>query len=251
MGFAFIPASTPSLLAFLTIIAGVLFSISFAIYSTYRKLDQKNQTARAGERTRVIMFWILVWLAAFSGAVATGYAEENPMPGIPMLFLSIVLTTVAFAFSPIGTRLSNEVAIQYLVLFQVFRLPLELVLHEWVSQGVIPRTMTWTGQNYDVLSGIIALIAFPFSARYRVIARLANILGLAFLLNVMRVALYSSPIPFAWDIEPKLQLLTHFPYALIGPVAIGGALLGHVLLFRRLAGPQKIEDSQTPRLEHA
>lgn len=250
MGFDFIPASTTSLAAFLTIVLSILLAIAGAIYSTYRKLDLANKTSRAGERTRVIMFWIIVWLIVFCGAVETGYARENPMPGIPMLFLTVALTTIAFAFSPIGTKLANGTAIQYLVLFQVFRLPLELVLHQWAAEGVIPRTMTWTGQNYDILTGIIALIAFPFAAKFRFVARFANILGLAFLLNVIRVALFSSPTPFAWDIEPKLQLITHAPYALIGPVCIGSALLAHILLFRKLAGYQTIEPAQTPRLEH-
>jgi len=51
---------------------------------------------------------------------------------------------------------------------------------------------------------------------------------------VMRVAVLSSPISFGWPVEPKLELIYHVPYALIIPVCIGGALIGHIALARAL-----------------
>lgn len=239
MDFPFVPASLPSLLAFTAILAFNLVLLGLGLLKAYRKFDPET----AARKTQVIMFWVVVWLIAFSGAVATGYAREVPYPTIPMLFLTVILTSLAFAFSPVGRILSYGLPVSALVLFQAFRIPLELVLHEWVSQGVIPKTMTWTGMNYDILAGSVALIAFPFSARFPLIARAANIIGFASLLNVMRVALFSSPIPIAWDVEPKLQLITHLPYALIGPVCVGGALIGHVLLARALFIPSKVKAS--------
>ena len=237
-----------SLLAFLILNAIILIAIGAGVFATYAKLDRPT----AAKNTRVIMFWIVVWLAALSGAVKTGYALENPMPGIPMLFLTVVLTSIAFAFSPIGKKLSYGVPVAFLVLFQSFRLPLELILHEWASQGVIPTTMTWTGQNLDIATGVLAIVAFPFAGKYRSVARVFNIIGLGFLLNVMRVAILSSPGPFGWNVEPKMQLITHVPYALIGPVCVGGALIGHILLMRALFVPERLEiKSKEPKMEHA
>ncbi len=223
-----IPASQMSLTAFLAIVACVLLALAYGVFYSYRKLDPSS----AFKKTRVIMFWVFAWLAMFWAMVESGYARENPMPGVPMLFLSAILISIAFAFSPIGKKLSLGVPIGYLILFQAFRLPLELVLHEWAAQGTIPQTMTWTGQNLDIVTGIAAIVAFPFVSKYRGVARIFNIIGFGFLLNVMRVALFSSPLPFAWSIEPKLQLLTHTPYTLIVPVCVGGALIGHILLSR-------------------
>ncbi len=249
MGFPFIPASQPSLVAFLFIVLGVLAALAAGLFRTYAAIDR----SQAWKRTRVIMFWILVWCGAFLATVETGYARENPMPGIPMLFLSAIVVATTFAFSPIGKKLAYGVPIAYLVLFQAFRLPLELVLHEWSATGTIPKTMTWTGQNLDILTGILAVVSFPFAGRYRAIARIFNVLGFGFLLNVMRVAVLSSPGPLAWNIEPKLQLITHVPYALIAPVCIGGALLGHLLLWRSLFIPETVSNplDSSPRLEHA
>lgn len=226
--FEFVPATSSTLIAFLLIVASVLIAFGFAIFYSYRKYDPGH----AAKMTRVTMFWIVVWLTSFCGAVATGYARDNPMPGIPMLMLLVVITSIAFAMCPIGEKISRFVPLQYLILFQAFRIPLELVLHEWARQGVIPQAMTWTGQNYDLYAGAVCLAAFPFVARFRWAARIANVIGFASLLNVIRIAMLCSPLPFAWNIEPKLQLILHVPYALIGPACVGAALIGHILVLR-------------------
>lgn len=50
----------------------------------------------------------------------------------------------------------------------------------------------------------------------------------------MAVALMSAPVPFGWNVSPPLRVAFHLPYALIGPVCVGGALLGHIVLTRAL-----------------
>jgi hypothetical protein len=94
--------------------------------------------------------------------------------------------------------------------------------------------MTWSGRNWDVVSGIAALVAAPFATRHRAVAWVVNVVGMVLLLNVMRVALLSSPVPFGWGTEPPLTLALHLPYALVGPVCVGGALAGHIVLTRAL-----------------
>jgi hypothetical protein len=127
-------------------------------------------------------------------------------------------------------RLFAELLVHYR-----FRLPLELVLHTWVRQGVIPETMTWTGSNWDILSGIAALLLAPLSGRFKAAAWAGNIIGCVLLLNVGRIAILSAPVPFGWhDVTPKLLLPFHLPYALVIPVCVGGALAGHIILTRAL-----------------
>jgi hypothetical protein len=94
--------------------------------------------------------------------------------------------------------------------------------------------MTWSGRNWDIVSGVLALVAAPFCRRSRAIAWIANGVGLALLANVMRVAVLSSPVPFGWPVVAKLELIFHVPYALIIPVCIGGAMIGHIALTRAL-----------------
>jgi hypothetical protein len=108
------------------------------------------------------------------------------------------------------------------------------VLHNWAAQGTIPETMTWSGQNWDIVSGVVALAAAPWTGRHRALAWTANLVGAGLLLNVMRVAVMSPPVPFGWGVTPPLLLAWYLPYALIGPVAVGGALAGHIILTRAL-----------------
>ncbi len=224
----FTPVSTGSLLAFCAILIGVLYAVLLAIHVTWRSL---KVTALAG----VV---IGIWLGILSALVASGRLGSLPLNGLPFFFGPILLFCVGFALSPVGGRLAAAIPLAALVGFQAFRLPLELVLHAWFKQGVIPETMTWSGYNWDILSGIAALLCAPLANRHRWAARLANVVGFALLLNVMRVAILSAPVPFGWNVQPPLLLAFHLPYALIAPVCVGGALFGHIVLTRALWGGQ-------------
>ena len=98
--------------------------------------------------------------------------------------------------------------------------------------------MTWSGSNWDIASGIVALAVCPFVSKWQMLAWLANIVGIVLIVNVGRVAILSSPVPFGWEVEPKLELVAQLPYAFIVPICVGGAALGHVLLTRRLLTKQ-------------
>lgn len=221
----FHPASPGSVFAFVAIVAAVIATFFWAIKRAYREDVRAMVYARVG---------VIGWLGALGAVVASGRLAALPMHGLPFFFGSILVVSVGLGLSPVGARLAAGVPLAALVGFQAFRLPLELVLHEWAAQGTIPGTMTWTGQNWDIVSGIVALLAAPLAGRYPGAARIANIIGGALLLNVIRVAVMSSPLPFGWGQQPPLLLALHLPYALIGPVCVGGALFGHVVLTRRL-----------------
>lgn len=153
-----------------------------------------------------------------------------------MFFGIINIGAVALGLSPLGKLLAEKISFRGLVAFQAFRLPLEIILHAWALQSVIPQTMTWSGQNLDIISGILALLIFPLANRYKNLVWIFDIVGFLLLINVMRVAVMSSPLPFAWNISPALDLAFRLPYALIGPVCVGGALAGHIILTRKLLG---------------
>jgi len=220
----FHPASVASLAAFVAIVAAVIVAFCWAIRHSYR--SNRPVALAAGV--------LMAWLGGLSVLVASGRMPGLPLFGLPFFFLPILLVCVGAGLSSFGARLAAGLPLAALVGFQAFRLPLELVLHSWAAQGVIPETMTWTGQNWDIVSGVVALVGAPLAARYKIAARIANIVGLALLVNVMRVAVMSSPVPFGWGQQPSLLLAMHLPYAFIGPVCVGGALFGHVVLTRKL-----------------
>src|SRR5690606_14189116 len=106
---------------------------------------------------------LMVWVGILSVLVGSGRMASLPMSGLPFFFGGILIVSVATGLSPLGGRIARQAPLAALVGFQAFRLPLELVLHRWAAEGTIPATMTWTGQNWDIVSGIVALVAAPFA----------------------------------------------------------------------------------------
>lgn len=221
----FRPASPASVFVFLVVVLGVIAAFLFAVHRAYQP------------RRRPVLLVALTLgagLGALAALVASGRLAALPYGGLPMFFGGVLLASTLVALSPLGGALARATPLAALVGFQAFRLPLELVLHDWVDQGTIPGTMSWTGQNWDIIAGTVALLAAPWANRRRGLAWGVNLVGVLLLLNVMRVAVLSSPLPFAWGQQPPLLLAWHLPYALIGPVCVGGAWCGHLVLTRRL-----------------
>lgn len=234
------PASLASVAAFLFVVLSVIAAYVIGTYVAARRAAGPTSARVAAVRFSV---GLAAWLLAFSLFVASGLLEQRPFPLIPITFATLNLVAVVYALSAAGRSLAVNLPLQALVGFQAFRLPLELVLHAWVEQGTIPMAMTWSGANFDIVSGITAAALAPF-ARRPAVAWVANVIGFALLLNVGRAAMLSSPLPFAWDVQPKLLLIAHLPYALIGPVCVAGALAGHIVLTRRLL--RRADSSSSP-----
>ncbi len=232
---AFVTGTSPSLVAFVLICNAILVAFLFAVGFT---------APSKPESRRVILIWT-AGLACYCSFIAlvvySGLLERAFIPFGPLFLIVTITLAVAVGFTRLGEQIADGVPLAWLVLFQGFRLPLELVLHDWYSSRTIPETMTWTGSNWDILTGIFACLAFAFVGRRIWLAWLFNLAGIALLLNVGRVAIMSSAVPFGWQVDPPLELILYLPYAYIVPICVGGAALGHVLLTRRLMSITRVD----------
>lgn len=174
------------------------------------------------------------YIFLISALVLSGLLRQHTIPLLPLLFFTLIIMAIAFAFSSAGARIASTFSLAALIGFQGFRFPLELILHHWVAVGTIPSTMSWNGQNFDIVSGILSLATMPFVSQSRALAWRVQILSFALLINVMRVVILSSPFPFSWPLENPLQLALYFPYVLIAPLFVAPALFGHLVIFRKL-----------------
>lgn len=225
----FVHPSTASTLGFLTVVIVILALLIVGVFEGSRHTGE-NPRRRATQVSVILS----IWVGTVSAWMASGVVRDYPLPAFPLFFAGILSAGALFGASRFGAILSSGLPLWSLVGFQAFRLPLELVLHSWAQQGTVPETMTWTGQNLDIITGAASLVLAPFAGRSRGLAWFVNVLGIALLINVGRVAMMSSPLPFAWDVTPKLQLALYFPYSLIGSVCVAGAVTGHVVLTRAL-----------------
>ncbi len=226
--------STGSSIAFCLIVLAVLATFVWAV--------------RAAQPTKTIRVAVgcLLGLIVTALIARSGVLEREMFPPPLMLYLMGSLATmVAIAFSRLGTSLVEHTPIAVLVGFQAFRLPLELVLHSWYEQGVLPIQMTYSGHNFDIVTGVISLLAGvylwrvdePSHRRARVCVWVVNLVGTALLLTVATIAVLSSPLPIRlYTNDPPVLLALHVPSTWIVPFCVGSALCGHLLVFRWLLG---------------
>ena len=183
---------------------------------------------------------VALWLVPSGLAAARGALAFTGRP--PTFFVLLGLTTLAttlLAFSPVGTRLITRVGIAGLVGFQAFRLPLELLLHRLHGEGVVPVQMTFAGSNFDIVTGILALVlgAWTLAARPPRVAILGfNLIGLALLVTIVTIAILSMPTPLRrFHDGPANAFVAQWPFVWLPAFLVQAAWFGHLLVFRRLA----------------
>ncbi len=178
--------------------------------------------------------WILiVWMLAGSGLLARFDARPPPLA----LFMGVIIVgSIAFGASRLGTPLLNNVSLGALIAFQAFRLPLELILHEAGRSGLAPTALTFSGYNFDIVTGVTAIIVAPLAARHRRLALAWNILGTALLAVIAGIAIATAPFVRALGDDQVNTWVTQVPYVLLPAVLVAAALIGHVLVFRKLIG---------------
>lgn len=184
---------------------------------------------------------LALWLAYAARLSLAGKLLPPPGGGAPPVALLMppgLLLAILAVFSPLGKRLT-ALPFAALIGFQAFRLPLEFLLYAFHAQGRLPVQMTFAGRNFDVLTGLSAIVVAWMAARGRAGRGLIlgwNLAGLALLLNIVAVAVLSLPAPWrAFPEDPPNELVLHFPYVYIPALFVMAALAGHLLIFRKLA----------------
>lgn len=196
---------------------------------------------RAGDETQrsrrtLIATMAILGVAALTAALATWVLTPESFVPTALTLFALNITALVLAFRPIGLAMGTALPMGGWVLFHVFRLPLEYVLTLWHDAGTIPVQITWSGQNFDVATGILALVLGPvlLLRPNKNVAIAFHVMGLALLVNIARIAVLSAPgAPFEMFEEPVL-LPFHVPFIWIVPFAVVAAVFAHVIALRVL-----------------
>ena len=223
---------TPTVLAaFLALVAVVVVAFLAGVWSACRGAPARGwilATAALGAAA-----WLGV-SAALARSGVLGRFEALPPPAA--LFLAgLTAATVGVAMSPLGGALARRTPLAALVGVQAFRAPLEVLLHRLYVGGVLPVQVTYAGWNVDVATGVLAAalgVALWRGAGRRWVAAW-NALGLVLLAVVVGTAALSLPTPVQL-FEPSTAAIVTFPLVWLPAVLVQGALLGHLLVIRRL-----------------
>ncbi len=208
---------------------------------TLHRAGERFESKRTSLRWLAIAFVLtVVWLGSSTLIARSGVLTEFDRRPPPFLLLAMTFSvaTLILAFSPVGTRLINGIGIGWLIGFQAFRIPVELWLHELYQQGVIPVQMTYEGRNFDIVTGILALVLglwAIFRQPPRLLIWLFNLAGFALLINIVGVAILSAPTPYRrFFNEPANTFVAYWPYVWLPAFLVQAAWFGHLLVFRWL-----------------
>lgn len=176
------------------------------------------------------------------GALARAHLLDgfDPLPAPALLIIAfLLLLTLVLACSVPGSRIAASVPLGAIVLLQGFRVVVEIIIHRLHREGFIPEQMTFVGRNFDVITGISAILLGGLLLSGRHVPRAVvwgwNILGLGLLLNIVVIAVLSTPVPFRVFLhDPPNLLASTFPYVWLPSFLVQVAVGSHVLIFRKL-----------------
>jgi hypothetical protein len=190
--------------------------------------------------------WVTVgvvgWMALTAALASAGLLRNFSAlpPAAPLVFGSGFVATVLLARSRAVAPLL-ELSPQFLVGFQSFRILVEILIHKAADQGIAPPQMSWSGMNFDIVTGVTALLLMPFAHRLPRSVLLAwNTMGLGLLAWVVGVAVVSFPTRFQ-VLKPSNTWIAEFPYVWLPAVLVAAALLMHWALYRKMSGSHRSE----------
>jgi len=197
---------------------------------------------RVGSGPSPFRVWlgILIWLAVSAlAALSGGLARLDLRPPPFLLFAAvIILGACAFGLSRAGAVMAT-LPWSLLVGLNAFRFPLELAMHRAAVEGVMPEQMSYTGRNFDVLTGVSALVLGLALARAplpRWIVAAWNLFGSVALLNIVTIAILSTPMVHAFGTEPANlnTFVTFFPFVWLPAILVAAAMALHIIVARAL-----------------
>jgi len=174
---------------------------------------------------------LLLWAIVTSILSLSGFLSDfGTFP--PKIGITLVIPLVAIIWM-VRTKEVKEILIhtpaESLIWLQCFRIVVEVLLWRLYVDNLAPVQMTFEGRNFDILSGLTALVVAYLVANNKISSSLAiawNFACIALLVNIVAIAILSMPTPFrVFMNEPSNTIVTKFPIvwlpAFLVPLAYG------------------------------
>lgn len=229
--------SDPVVAAFVLIPAALVAALIWATFVAWRRSGASESASR---RAAIVVgvdtaAWMTVtWIAAMSGVLR---AWDRVPPPMIFVVIGVFVISSILGFGRVGTRLAQHVPLWALIATQSFRLPLELAMHALSERGIMPIQMSYSGRNFDIVTGATAIVvAVLVKMGYggRRLVSIWNVIGLALLANVVTVAIASMPVFQAFGPEHVVTFVTYPPFIWLPAVMVVAALAGHLVIFKAL-----------------
>lgn len=212
-----------------------------AIGKTTWTADRKQSITRRFNMS--LGLWTVFVLAVSSTGFFSDFSSFPPRIMIVLVVPLITLILVSFRSKAVD-ELLQVIPSRNILRLQVFRVFVEILLWACFVQNLLPVQMTFEGRNFDILSGVLGIVAaYSFTENRK--ARYAyNFIGLGLLINIVTVAILSMPTPFrVFMNEPSNTLVTKVPFILLPAMLVPLAYGLHFLSLRQLKLTAKTRDS--------
>ncbi len=193
---------------------------------------------------KIVVFTIGFWLIFTAILAKAGFFLGSPNEPPRIIFFGVLpaLAFITFLFVIFRTSFVEKLPIRTLTILHIVRIPVELVLFWLFQNSSIPRSMTFEGNNFDILSGITAPLIYLFAFRGKKVNCSAlviwNLLALGLLANVVVTGLLSFPSQMqqlGFD-QPNTAVM-YFPLAWLPTIVIPIVVFCHLAsLFKLMTG---------------
>jgi hypothetical protein len=190
-----------------------------------------------------ISFWLIA-VSVWSASGMMGRFEIFPINFAPVIIIPLVAIVLLTIFSKDLKVILSYVAPHKIIHLQNFRVFVELLLWLVFLAGMLPEQMTFEGRNFDVLSGLSApLMAWLIykNKTNKIVAMIWNLICLALLINIVTIAVLSTPTP--WQVffeEPSNTVVTVLPISFLPGFLVPLAYTLHFFSLKQLLSAEQL-----------
>ncbi len=211
---------------------GVLVAAAFVMLFSRR---------RPARRLGLAIGTVIV-MSASAAAAWTGLLSrfDRVPPPMALMIAGVLAMGLALGLSRLGGDAAREVPLAHLIGLQAFRLPLELVMHRACTLGIMPPELSYSGYNFDIVTGLgAALLYLAITSQWsvpRLVLWAWNLWGFWCLAVIFGIAVTTSPMVRLFGDDPRHvnTWVLFFPYVWLPVVMVTVAIAGHVTVARAL-----------------
>ena len=182
--------------------------------------------------------FILLWLLYLVLLERSALLETFDLP--PRLPLFVIVPVVFIMFRYTGSKgfsgILHQLPLHLPILLQSFRIMVELLIFGAFSEGIFSQRVTFEGLNFDVLSGITALITGVLIKKHLAEIKLIlawNIFSIIILSVTVYAFISTYYSPEYRNISSNFALV-RWPYLLLPSILLPAAVFMHFISLRQV-----------------
>ena len=211
--------------------------LRLALPKTTLTADQQKKISR---NFLIAVFGWFVFIYAWSRFGTFSNFEIFPINAAPVIIIPLVIVLL-FTFSKSVKEILPHIPQEKIIRLQSFLFYVEVLLYGLFSEALLPVQMTFEGRNFDVITGVTAVLLTTRIAGFMLLDKLPNaliiswnLLGLGLLINIVMIAILSMPTPLRYFMNgPANTVVTEFPVSMLPAFLVPMAYMLHLLSLRK------------------